>query len=209
KETDPFVRGDLLYRKFAFLWEEDREAALSLAGDIESGPETDYRLHLYLCYYLMGEEGQSELAERLFTKLMGLTDDPYKSAHARSVYGEFLIASGRKEEAIKVLEQAGTYPFANEVLASHYWETGEREKAIEAYIHYVSGAPGAREHVNVDSLYAVVYPDRDDLDARIEAAMIIDEGVIPDAGFSDLRGKTHTLSGYRGTILVVTAWSPT
>ena len=77
KETDPFIRGDLLYRKFALLWEEDREGAIALAGEIAGGTEKDYRLHLYLGYYLMGEEQHRELADRVISEIAGRGAIPF------------------------------------------------------------------------------------------------------------------------------------
>ena len=208
-EEDPFVRGDLLYRKFALLWEEDRDGAVSLADSIVGSGEEDYRAHLYMCYYLMGEEGREGLAERLFEKLLTLTDDPYRLAHARSVYGEFLMSSGRVEDAVRVLSLARSYPFAGEILAGSHMETGEEAEAVRDLLNYVAGAPGARDRVRIDSLYAAVHPGRDDLDAKILDRRILDGRVLPDESFSDLRGKTHRLSSYRGTPLVISAWSPT
>ncbi len=209
KEKEPFIRGDLLYRKFAFLWEKDRESAIKLAGQILGGEESDYRLHLYLCYYLMSEESSDQLTESLFEKLQGLTSNDYKLKHARSVYGEFLFDRNRDDEGAAVLAEAGDYPFANDKLASYLWEKDMREKAVESYLLFVAGAPGAGEHVNIDSLYSIVYPDRKDLDDRILAVRIIDEGVLPDMDFSDLNGRTHRLSEYRENILIISAWSPT
>ncbi|MBU8921862.1 MAG: hypothetical protein KOO63_08585 [Bacteroidales bacterium] len=209
KEKEPFIRGDLLYRKFAFLWEKDKESAILLAEQILAGSESDYRLHLYLCYYLMSEESSDKLTEKLFEKLQGLTSNEYKLKHARSVYGEFLFDRNREDEGVAVLAKAGDYPFANEKLATYLWEKDMRKEAIESYIMFVAGAPGAREHVNVDSLYSLVYPDSKDLNDRISAMRIIDEGVLPDMDFSDLNGMTHKLSEYRGDILIISAWSPT
>jgi hypothetical protein len=209
KENEPFIRGDLLYRKFAFLWEKDRESATLLAGQILEGEESDYRLHLYLCYYMMGEESCDSITEGLFGKLQGLTSSEYKLNHARSVYGEFLFDRNREEEGANVLAEAGDYPFANDKLAGYLWEKGMREEAIEAYILFAAGAPGAGEHINIDSLYSLVYPDGKDLDELISEKRLIDEGVLPDMDFSDLNGMTHRLSEYRGNILIISAWSPT
>ncbi len=208
-EKEPFIRGDLLYRKFAFLWEKDRESATELAGQILDGDETDYRLHLYLCYYLMSEESCDSITEGLFEKVRGLTDNDYKLKHVRSVYGEFLFERNREDEGAAVLVEAGDYPFANDKLAEYYWEKDMQKEAIESYILFAAGAPGAGEHINIDSLYSLVYPERKDLAELISKKRIIDEGVLPDMDFSDLNGRTHRLSEYRGEILVISAWSPT
>jgi peroxiredoxin len=47
------------------------------------------------------------------------------------------------------------------------------------------------------------------LQERLAAARLIDEGILPDMEFSDLHGKTHRLSSYRGKRIVISAWSPT
>ncbi len=208
-ERDPAARGELLYRKFEYLWDADRDRAVALAGEIIDGQESDYRLHLYLCYYLMGEDELAGQAERCFDKLLAIKIDPYRDAHARSVYGEFLSGRGRMDEALKILEGAGDYPFAGELLGSYRWENGDREKAMEAYIAYVAGVPGAGQKVKIDSLYSVVYPGRGDLEEKLASRRVVDEGVLPDMEFSDLHGKTHRLSSHRGKKLVISAWSPT
>ncbi|MDD3643533.1 MAG: hypothetical protein PHQ19_08745, partial [Candidatus Krumholzibacteria bacterium] len=98
---------------------------------------------------------------------------------------------------------------ADRRIAARLWEAGERDAAIEAWIRLVAGIPGALEHVNLDSLYAIAYPGAGDLAARIAAARIAGGEFLPDRSFVDIRGRQHSLSGYRGTKLVIIAFSPT
>jgi len=208
-EKDPGARAELVFRKFEYLWDSDRAGAMALAREITEGEESDFRLHLYLCYYLMGEDDCADPAERCFEKLLALDVDSYRNSHARSVFAEFLSGRGRTEEALGILEGAAGYPFAASIIGSYMLEKGETEKAVEAYIAYVSGVPGAGKSVKMDSLYSAVYPGRGDLQERLAAARLIDEGILPDMEFSDLHGKTHRLSSYRGKRIVISAWSPT
>jgi hypothetical protein len=209
KEKDPAVRGQLFFAKFRFLWETDSLKSVELAEDLIEGGETDFRLLLYMAYYLMDAEGHEEVAGAVFSRLIEVTEDEHRKNHARTVYAEFLEAKGRGDESAEVLELASSYTFANALLGRMLWDENRREEALEKYIYLAAGAPGYRNYIKLDSLYAIVYPDAGDLEAKIAAIRINDGPQIPDRDFVDIRGKRHSMSGYRGSKLVITAFSPT
>jgi len=209
RETDPAVRGKLLFSKFQFFWETDSTQSVAVAREVIGSDETDFRLLMYMAYYLMGAEGQEETADAVFRRLIEVTDDEHRKNHARTIYAEFLEEQGREEEAAEMYGLASGYTFANAPIGRKLWDEGSREEALERYIRLSAGAPGYRGYIKLDSLYSVVYPDAKDLDSRIAASRVSDGPVAPDSEFVDIRGMRHSMAGYRGTKVVVTAFSPT
>ena len=209
KETEPSARGELLYRKFAYLWNSEKDKAVDFAEQLIEGEEKDYKLFLYFGYYLMDLEGKSELVVRTLEKALGNTEDLFKKNHILSVLAEFYEKEKRDKDAYETALMASEYPFANQVIGRYLWEKGEREESLRAYIRLVAGAPGYGHYVKLDSLYSLVYPGTDDLEGKILEQRLSDEGPVPDMEFTDLEGKIYTISGFRGTKLVITAWSPT
>ena len=209
KEKDPAVRGKLLFAKFQFFWEADSLQSVALAKDVVKSEETDFRLLMYMAYYLMGAEGQEGVADAVFLRLIDVTDDQHRKNHARTIYAEFLEEQERGEEAAAVLELASSYTFANAPLGRILWEEGKHKEALEKYIHLAAGAPGYRKYIKLDSLYATVHPEPNNLESRIAELRIIDGPQIPDRKFVDIRGMRHSISGYLGTKMVITAFSPT
>jgi tetratricopeptide (TPR) repeat protein len=208
-ERDPKVRGDLYYSRFAFLWGADRASAVSLAGELCEGPEVYYRLFFYLALYLMEDGEQAALAERCFERSIHLAPAGPERAQVMGEYGAFLDGEGRTDEALELLGEATGYGFAYEPLGRILWERGERGKAIEAYIRLAALVPEARRRNSIDSLYALVRPGAADLDERIMARRVFEGDVIPDMEFSDIEGKRFSLGDYRGSPLVLIAFSPT
>ena len=209
REKDQAIRGKLLFAKFEFFWEVDSLRSIALAKEVLESGEKDFRLLMYMAYYMMGAEGQEEIADAVFVRLIEVTDDEHRKNHARTIYAEFLEASGREEEAAEVLALASSYTFANAPIGRRLWEEDRREEALERYIFLAAGAPGYRKYIKLDSLYSVVYPSSNDLESRIAALRIVDGPQIPDREFVDIRGMRHSISGYRGAKVVITAFSPT
>ena len=209
KESDPAIRGKLIFKRFEFFWETDSLQSVALVKDVLESGENDFRLLMYMAYYLMGAEGQEEIADAVFSQLIEVTGDEHRKNHARTIYAEFLEAGGRGDEAGEVLELASSYTFANEQTGRRLWEEDRREEALERYVYLVAGAPGYRKYIKLDSLYAIVYPSANDLESKIAAFRIVDGPQIPDREFVDIRGMRHSISGYRGLKVVITAFSPT
>jgi tetratricopeptide (TPR) repeat protein len=211
EESDPGVQAQLQLSKFQLLWDQDSLAAVDFADKVAGSDLDDYKLLLYIGYYIMGSEGLEELTGRIFEKVISVTGDPVKKDHARTVYAGFLEKQGRRDEALEMVRKASDYTFANEMIGRDLWEKGEREKALDAYIRLVAGAPGYRKYSKLDSLYTLVYPDASDLDSRLAAERIVEGGgdPLPDMKFVDINGRCHSISGYRGRKLVITAFSPT
>jgi len=212
RESDPHVRGMLNYTKFAHLWERDREQAVSLAGELVKGPESDYRLFLYISYYLVWDEDYgryADLARETLSKAVGVAAGDAERNQAAALLGGLERKLGNSEKALEILEPlAGTYA-ADESLGDILWERGEREEAIEAYIRLAAVVPGASEEKSIDSLYALVHPDGPALDDRIWEKRIIDCKELAPQRFVDIEGKSYDLEQFRGTKLVVNIWQPT
>ncbi len=209
REKDQAIRGKLLFAKFELFWEADSLRSVALAKEVLESGEKDFRLLMYMAYYMMGAEGQEEITDAVFVRLIEVTDDEHRKNHARTIYAEFLEANGRQEEAAEVLALASSYTFANAPIGRRLWEEERREEALERYIFLAAGAPGYRKYIKLDSLYSVVYSLSNDLESRIAALRIIDGPQIPDREFVDIRGMRHSISGYRGFKMVITAFSPT
>ncbi len=209
REKDQAIRGKLLFAKFELFWEVDSLRSVALAKEVLESGEKDFRLLMYMGYYMMGAEGQEEITDAVFVRLIEVTDDEHRKNHARTIYAEFLEANGREEEAAEVLALASSYTFANATIGRRLWEEDRREEALERYIFLAAGAPGYRKYIKLDSLYSVVYSPSNDLESRIAALRIVDGPQIPAREFVDIRGMRHSISGYRGLKMVITAFSPT
>lgn len=213
-EHDPRVRGKLWYGRFVFLWESDRAEAVELAEQLCNGTERYYRLFFYCALYLMGEEGQADLAERCFVRSVDLAPAGRERAQVLGEYGAFLEESGRTDEALELLLEATSYAFANESLGRILWRRGEREAALDTYLRLVACVPGARKRIGLDSLYAIVYPGGGEtsgrtVDERIMALRMAAEITLPGADFVDIEGRGCRLDGFRGAPLVLIAFNPT
>ncbi len=209
KEEDPAIRGKLLFAKFEFFREADSLRSVALAKEVLESGEKDFRLLMYMAYYLMGVEGQEEIVDAIFVRLIEVSEDEHRKNHARTIYAEFLEADGCEEKAAEVLELASSYTFANAPIGRRLWEEDRREEALERYIFLAAGAPGYRKYIKLDSLYSVVYPSSNDLESKIGVLRIVYGPQIPDREFVDIRGMRHSISGYRGSKVVITAFSPT
>ncbi len=209
KEIDPAIRGKLIFAKFEFFWESDSLRSVALAKEVIESGEKDFRLLMYMAYFLMDAEGQEEIADAVFMRLIEVTGDEHRKNHARTVYAEFLEAGGREEDAAELLELASSYTFANALIGRRLWEEDRREEALERYIFLAAGAPGYRKYIKLDSLYSVVYSSSNDLESKIAALRIGGGPQIPDREFVDIRGMRHSIYGYHGSKMVITAFSPT
>jgi tetratricopeptide (TPR) repeat protein len=212
RESDPYVRGMLNYRKFAHLWKTDRDQAISLAGGLVEGPETYYRLFLYISYYLVWDENlvqHADLARETLTKAIDVAANDAERNQAAATLGTLEQKLGNTGKALEILEPlAGNYA-ADESLGDILWERGDREEALEAYIRLAAVVPGALGEKSIDSLYALVYPDGPDLDGRIWEERIVDCDELAPQRFIDIEGKSYDLARLEGTRLVVNIWQPT
>jgi tetratricopeptide (TPR) repeat protein len=212
RESDPAVRGMLEYRKFAYLWKKDREGATALAGELVEGPESYYRLFLYISYYLVWDEDYEQyedLARRTLSKAIEVAANDAERNQASAILGGLERKLGNIERALEILEPlAGNYA-ADESIGDILWERGDREKALEAYVRLVAAVPGALEEKSIDSLYALVYPDGPGLEERIWEKRIVDSGELAPQSFVDIEGKRYDLEKLRGTKLVINIWQPT
>jgi len=208
KETDSGARGELLLDKFSYLIEQDKERALAFADTLME-TERSPRLFLYMGYYLMDAKAAPDLAVKCFLKSADLSTKPHEKSQAMAMAGACLEEQGKQEEARRYLATATGNPEADELMGKLLWEEGKRPEALEMYIRCAARMPGARKYVKLDSLYALVYPDAKNLDEKILARRIGDEGPFPDARFVDLDGKVHDLSELRGTKIVINVLSPT
>jgi len=212
RESDPRARGALQYGNFAHLWKTDRERAVSLAGELVKGPESYFRLFLYISYYLVYDEEYlrySDLARETLSKAIDIAGNDAERNQAAAVLGGLEAKLGEDGKALEILEPLeGTYA-ADEALGDLYWKRGEREKAIEAYIRLAAVVPGAREEKSIDSLYALVHPDDSGLDDLIwDERILCCEELVPRR-FVDIEGRSYDLARMRGRRLVVNIWQPT
>ena len=208
KETDSWARGELFLDKFSYLIEQDKERALAFADTLME-TERSPRLFLYMGYYLMDAKAASDLAVKCFLKSADLSTKPHEKSQAMAMAGACLEEQGRQEEARRYLAMATGNSEADELMGKLLWGEGKRPEALEMYIRCAARMPGARKYVKLDSLHALVYPDAKNLDEKILARRIGDEGPFPDARFVDLDGKVHDLSKLRGTKIVINVLSPT
>lgn len=212
KEADPRIRGTLCYRRFAHLWKVDREQALPYIEELVGGQESDYRLFLYISYYLVWSEDfekNVQLAERVLDRAIESAKDDYERDQAVAVLGTLKNKMGATDEAFEILSGAAGNPAADEVIGRIWWDRGEREKALETYIRYTAVIPGAREHLSLDSLYALVYPGSGDLDTKIWDERIQVGARLEEHRFVDIEGKAYRLSDYDDVVLVINIWQPT
>lgn len=207
-ETDPGVRGRVLYRRFAWLWRNDPERARAEAIDLLDADERDFRLFLYLGWYLSGPDEPPGPAERLFRAALERATHEMDRRIVLGALGEFLAGRGRSEEAIPLLREAGGADAA-ETLGRLLLDRGEREEAIDLFVIAAAGVPASRARTKLDSLYTVVHPGRDDLEDRIMARRIVDGPPLAPAAFDDLDGRRRRLGGRGETAQVIVAWSPT
>jgi tetratricopeptide (TPR) repeat protein len=212
REEDPQIRGSVLFWKFSKLWKADKEEALSLARELVSGQETYFRLFLYMAYYLIWDEDyekNADLAEKVLEKAVETSSDDYERRQAIAVLGGLKERLGERDEALEILEPvAGTYD-ADEIIARILWDKGERERALGAYIRSAAVVPGARKSSSLDSLYALVYRDTSELDAKIWEERIIDGGKLPPQSLVDIEGRRFDLADFKGVKLIVNIWQPT
>lgn len=212
RESDPHLRGMLNYRKFAHLWKKDKEGAITLAGELVDGPESYYRLFLYISYYLVWDdeyEQYADLARGTLSKAIDVAANDAERNQASAILGGLEQKLGNIEKALEILEPlAGTYA-ADESLGDILWEKGEREEALEAYVRLVAVVPGALEEKSIDSLYSLVYPDGPGLEERIWEKRVVDQEELAPHTFVDIEGKRYDLERLRGTKLVVNIWQPT
>jgi tetratricopeptide (TPR) repeat protein len=212
REEDPRVRGSLLFWRFSKSWEANKDEAVLLAREVASGPETYYRLFLYLSYYLIWDEDyekNASVAEELLERAVEASSDACERNQAIAVHGILKDKLGMRDEALEILEPvAGTYD-ADEVIARILWEKGEREKALDAYIRLAAVLPGSREKNSLDSLYSLVYEDASGLDVKIWEKRIIDGGKLHPQSFVDIEGRRFDLADFEGVKLIVNIWQPT
>lgn len=207
-EKEPWLRGEILFEKYSYLEEADSSKAMAFAESLLS-TENYPRLFFYLGYMVGKHEGYEELAKTCFEKAISLSKKKPEKAQIRSFYGSYLMKIGEKGKAMHILEEASGYPIADALLADALWKDGKKAQAISHYIKYVALMPGAREHVKLDSLYAVVHGDTSGLNAELISRRLIDGGELPEHTFFDIDGRKVDLSNFRGKKLVLYVWSPT
>jgi hypothetical protein len=212
RENDPYVRGMLNYRRFAHLWKKDRDQAISLAGGLAKGPETYYRLFLYISYYLVWDDDfdrYADLARETLGRAIAVASNDAERNQAAAILGTLEQKLGNTGKALEILEPlAGNYT-ADESLGDILWKRGEREKALEAYIRLAAVVPGALGEKSIDSLYTLVYPDGPELDGRIWEERIVDCDELAPQRFIDIEGKSYDIARLEGKRLVVNIWQPT
>jgi tetratricopeptide (TPR) repeat protein len=208
KETDRAARGELLLVQFSNLMENDKTAAIAFADSMLRA-ELSPRLFLYMGYYLMDPKADPARALKCFLKAADLSEPPYAKAHALAMAGSVLMEQDKYEEAKRYLAMAAGDPEADRSMGGMLWKEGKRDEALDLFIRSVARMPGAREIIRLDSLYAMVHPDAEDLDRRIMSLRIGDEGPMPEGVFSDLQGREFDLSKFKGTKIVLYALSPT
>ncbi len=209
KESDHALRGNLLLRKFAYVFKKNRRDAASLAAEMLDGGEVSPKLFLYMAYYLESDDEYVELTERCLKRALELVSDGFLRSRILVVLGEFLEEQGRRDEALEVLRKAGMDAFSGGSLGEILWEEGEREIALDHYIRYIAGVPSGVESVPLDSLFVLVNGDMSGLDEMILSKRIIDEGPLEQHAFVDIEGRRHDLADYIGDNLVIIIWSPT
>jgi tetratricopeptide (TPR) repeat protein len=208
KEPDPAARGELLLVKFGHLMEKDKTAAATFADTLLRTGRSP-RLFLYMGYGFMDPKADPDLAVKCFLKSADLSAIPRAKAHANAMAGVVLEERGNLDEAKRCLAAAAGDPDADGLMARILWGEGKREEALDLYIRCAARMPGARDLKHLDSLYALVHPGVKNLDDRIMALRIGDEGPMPEGAFVDLEGKEYDFSKLRGTKIVLYALSPT
>lgn len=207
-ENDPAARGALQLLKFRYLFGADRAAALAFADSLTE-TERSPRLFMMMGYYCMDPEADPARATALFLRAAALARGVHERSQAYAMAGATLEERGDIEQAKRYLALAAGNPEADRALGTILWDEGKREEALDLFVSCVARMPGTRAGVKLDSLYALVRPDARDLEERIMAVRLGDEGPMPEAAFVDLEGKRHDLSRFRGTKLVIYALSPT
>lgn len=208
REEEPAVRGALQLLKFRHLFGADRPAALAFA-DTLAASERSPRLFMVMGYYCMEPSADPARATSLFLRAAELSSGDRERAQAYAMAGATLKERGEIVEAKRHLAMAAGNPEADRALGAILWEEGRREEALDLLVSCVARMPGARAAVGLDSLYALVRPAARDLEERLWAARIGDEGPLEEASFVDLEGKRYDLAKLRGSKLVIYALSPT
>jgi tetratricopeptide (TPR) repeat protein len=211
KETDPEARGELLLDKVSYLMEEGKQGTARAVAFVDTLMRTEDspRLFLYLGYSLMDSTGAPGTALECFLKSADLARRPREKAQALAMAGACLEEQGKKGQAMRCLAMASGNPEADELMGNLLWEEGKRNEAIETYVRSAARMPGVRQYVKLDSLYALLHPGATDLNERILAARIEDEGPLPEGRFVDLEGRSYDLSSLKGSRAVLVALSPT
>jgi hypothetical protein len=208
KEREPDARGELLLAKFQLLMETSKESAVAFA-DTLLRTERSPRLFLFMGYYLMDPKADPDAAVKCFLRSADLTERPYAKSNAIAMAGAVIEQQGKTQEARRYLEMAAGNPEADVLMARMLWGEDRREEALDLYIRCAARMPGAREDERLDSLYAIVHPGAKNLNDRIMALRIGDEGPLPNGTFVDIEGEAHELAKLRGTKIVLCALSPT
>jgi tetratricopeptide (TPR) repeat protein len=207
-EEDPAMRGALQLLKFRYLFGTDRAAALAFA-DTLAASERSPRLFMMMGYYCMDPSVDPARATALFLRAADLSRGDHERSQAYAMAGAMLEERGERGEAKRYLSMAAGNPEADRALGEILWAEGKREEAIDLLVACVARMPGTRAAVKLDSLHALVRSGTRDLDERIMAVRVGDEGLLPEASFVDLEGRRHDLATLRGTKLVIYALSPT
>ncbi|MCD6379451.1 tetratricopeptide repeat protein [bacterium] len=209
EEKDTDIRGTLYYKEFTYLWSVDSTEAVNLATKLLESDEKGFRMFVYLGFDL-GYRGRHKLAEGMFRKAMDVGANPFEKSFAGVLYGEFLSEHGKNDLALKILKESADNVFAGKQLGKILWEKGEKKAAVESYINLVSGVPGERDEVKLDSLYAIVYPGNvTELDEKILEKRISHKTLLHGTRLVDTEGKYYNLSDYKGRKLVLGVWNPT
>jgi hypothetical protein len=207
-EDDEGIMGELYYSGFSYLIETDSTGAVEYAGDLLRNKEADFRIFLYLGFDL-DRAGVDEMALKMFRRSIEEAENSLERSFAGMLLGRALYRKGETGRAMDILSDSGENPFSGQLTGKILWKRGQREKALEAFIDMAAGAPGMRSAVSLDSLYALVYPDKaGQLDAKILQERIGDKRLLHDGEFTDTDGKLHRLSDLRGSKVVISAWSP-
>ncbi len=208
-ESEPRVRGRLYYKEFSHLWNADSLSAAGLAESLLAGDESDFRLFVYMGMYL-GGGGQDKISARMFEKALENAQNSFQRSFAGMLYGELLAGRNKDDRAVEILSKSRDNVFSHRYLGDILWKRGEREKALSSYINLAAGVPGARDDVKLDSLFVLEHPEGCSLlDSLILEKRTGYKKLFQPREFYDASGRKHDLTEYRGSRLVIGAWSPT
>ncbi len=207
-EDDAGILSDLYYSGFTYLMDIDSMRAVRYAKNILKEKDIDFRHILYFGFDL-NHAGISGPAFRMFRRGLEKAENSIERDFAGMILGEALYRSGRQDSAMKVLMDSRGSPFSGRYIGEILWKRGQREEALEYYMNLAAGVPGMRDRVGLDSLYALVYPDKPgDLDREILKKRIGERKLLHDGEFAGISGRIYDLSSFRGKKLVIGAWSP-
>jgi len=209
-ESESRVRGRLHYKEFSHLWNADSLSAAVLAESLlASDDEKDFRLFVYMGMYF-GGGGRDGISEAMFEKALENAQNSFQRTFAGMLYGELLFGRSEYDRALEILSKSKDNVFSHRYLGDILWKRGKREEALDSYITLVAGVPGEREEVRLDSLFALVRPEETSLlDSLILGKRAGYTKLFRPREFYDTSGKKHDLGEYRGTRMVIGAWSPT